>query len=69
MIMILSLLEGRTDKLVIKRIYRQIPLDLLKRNLCTVYLRFKKLYGKKYTMKAFNHAEMEDDESDESEEE
>ena len=61
MIMVLSLLEGRTDQLVIKRIFRQLPLDLLKKNLVTVYLRYKYIYEEKgklpYIMDVFDHAE------------
>ena len=48
MIMVLSLMEMQQSKSVIKRIFRQLPMSLLKKNLATLYLRYSLQYGDSY---------------------
>ena len=55
MILVSSLLEVNNDSSVMKRLLRSLPLDILKSNLVSIYKKYKKLYGKDYTMEALKH--------------
>jgi len=57
-VLILSLLEMRHDKAIIKRIMRSLPADIIKKNLVTVWKRYKKMYNTtKYLAESLDHAE------------
>lgn len=45
MILVTSLLEKKQGYNVVKRIIRSLPLEVLKRNLCEIYRRYKKNHG------------------------
>lgn len=64
MIMVMSLLEQQTNKKVIKKIYRQLPMDILKKNMAKIYNRYEDMYGDHYIMEAFNHWDEEQEEDD-----
>ena len=54
LILVNSLME-RSHSSVVKRIMRALPLDILKKNITTVYKRYKAMYKDKYTMDCFKH--------------
>ena len=45
MVLVTSLLELNSDSLAIKRIMRSLPIEILKKNLKSIYKKYKKLYG------------------------
>lgn len=49
MVLITSLLELNSDSLAIKRIMRSLSIEILKKNMTSIYKRHKKLYGPTYT--------------------
>ena len=55
MILVISLVELKTDNTVIKKIMRSLPLEILKKNLQRIYKRHKKLYGNKYVKESLKH--------------
>ena len=66
LVAILSLLERyKYEEFVLLRIMRTIPISILKSNLSEVFIMYKKLYGNEYSMEAFGHDELEEDEIDE----
>ncbi len=55
LILINSLLEMRSSDLIIKRIMRTLPLEILQKNMVKVYRRYKKTYKNNYCLQAFKH--------------
>ena len=55
MILVISLVELKTDNTVIKKIMRSLPLEILKKNIQRIYKRHKKLYGSKYVKESLKH--------------
>jgi len=55
LILVNSLLEMRKSDAVVKRIMRSLPLDILKKNLIKIFKRYRKQYGKNYTMDVLKH--------------
>lgn len=55
MVLVTSLLELNSDSLAIKRIMRSLPIEILKKNLTSIYKKHKKLYGPTYTQDALKH--------------
>lgn len=49
MVLVSSLLELNSDSLAIKRIMRSLPIEILKKNLTSIYKRHKRMYGANYT--------------------
>lgn len=49
MVLVTSLLELNSDSLAVKRIMRSLPVEILKKNLTSIYKRYKNLYGLNYT--------------------
>jgi len=56
LILVNSLME-RSHSSVVKRIMRALPLEVLKKNITTVYKKYKAMYKDKYTMDCFKHFE------------
>jgi len=50
-----SILEGQNDSLILRKIMKNLPIDLLKQNLCWIYEKYQKMYDKTYQNEAFNH--------------
>ena len=44
MILVMSLVELKKENNVIKKIMRSLPLEVLKKNVITIYKRYKKMY-------------------------
>ena len=58
MILIMALLEMRDLKdseIIMKRIVRSLPKELLEHKLTHIYLQYRSLYDKKYIIEAFGH--------------
>lgn len=64
MILVMSLLEMKQDNTVVKRIFRQVPMNILKENMVQIYTRYKRMYGEKYQMVSLNHGWENPDELD-----
>lgn len=50
-----SILEGQKDTLILRKIIKNLPIDLLKQNLAWIYEKYQKMYGTVYENEAFNH--------------
>ena len=50
-----SILEGQNDSLILRKIMKNLPIDLLKQNLAWIYEKYQSLYDKNYQNDAFNH--------------
>ena len=55
LILINSLLEMRSSDVIIKRIMRTLPLEILQKNMVKVFRKYKKTYKNNYSMQAFKH--------------
>jgi hypothetical protein len=62
LILVLSLLEMREIKgknSIIKRIMRNLPINVLERHMCKVFKKFHDIYDVQYLMDAFGHLEVD----------
>ena len=50
-----SILEGQQDSLILRKIIKNLPIDLLKQNLAWIYEKFQKMHDKTYQNEVFNH--------------
>jgi len=50
-----SILEGQQDSLILRKIIKNLPIDLLKQNLAWIYEKYQKMYDKTYQNEVFNH--------------
>ncbi|KRX06791.1 MIR motif [Pseudocohnilembus persalinus] len=64
MILVNSLLELNNNPIVVKRIMRSLPLEVLKTNLIEIYQRYRDLYGDSYKYECLKHADLDDPEED-----
>jgi len=58
MVLIMALLEMRDLKdseIIMKRIVRALPKELLEQKITHIYLQYKSIYNKKYIIQAFGH--------------
>ena len=55
MILVMSLLEKRKTRGIIKRVIKSLPIDLLKKNMAKIYKKFKEMYKGSYVTEALNH--------------
>ena len=58
MILIMGLLETRDLKdsdIIMKRIVRSLPKELIEQKITHIYMQYRKLYDKKYIIQAFGH--------------
>lgn len=59
-----SLCEGQTDADILKKIMKNLSLEILKDNLGWLFEKKEKIYEQKYNMELFNHAEMDENEKE-----
>ena len=50
-----SILEGQNDSLILRKIMKNLPIDLLKQNLAWIYEKYQNIYDTNYQNDAFNH--------------
>lgn len=59
LVLILSLLEMREttgpESVILKRIMRSLPVNVLEKNMCRVFKMFKKIYKLEYTIESLEH--------------
>ena len=53
-----SILEGQNDVMILKKIMKNLPIDLLKQNLAWIYEKYQKMYDTIYQNEAFNHVHL-----------
>ncbi len=50
-----SILEGQTDCIILRRMRKTLPINVLKNNLGWIYQKYSFFYKQRYTNEAFNH--------------
>ena len=59
LVLILSLLEMREtigpEAIILQRIMRSLPVNVLEKNMCRVFKKFKKMYQMEYTIDSLEH--------------
>lgn len=63
MVLVSSLVELNSDSHAIKRIMRSLPIEILKKNVVSIYKRYRKMYAA-YSQEAFKHIDAEPDDPD-----